>query len=262
MSHSGRLFAVIALWLTAIAPLAMLALGALDPVAAVRTGATLAWGLGWTIWGFGVLALFAVVLYPPFVPALRLRARAIWRRLGTSDAPVREAYARLAQFESVNDLFLVGRHLRERGNLPQAVDFLGRAVARDPTHIGARYQLALAHRGLGDLQQAVDGLQDVLARDPQHAFGQPLLDLAEILTRAKMHAEAAAVLTRYRQAHGDARKALLMHARALAGCRELDASRAALNQAAAPTAAGERLDGEDALARGRARVALWLGGYR
>ncbi len=262
MSHSGRLSAVIALWLGAAAPLALLVLGAIDPSAAVRTTADVTRGLGWAVWGLGAAGFVGLAFYPPFLPALRLRLGRAWRRLGTSDAPVREAYARLRQFETGNDLLLVGRHLRERGNVPQAVDFLTRAVAKDPTHVGARYQLALAHRAIGNFQAAADGLQDVLARDPGHGFGQPLLDLAEILQAARMPAEAAELLARFRRLHGDRRAVLLQHARVLAACGQREAGLEALRQAAAPPAASERLSADDALARGRARVALWFGGFR
>jgi tetratricopeptide (TPR) repeat protein len=260
--RSPRLLLVLALWVAALWPLLVLALGAVSPVAGVRAGNLATRGIGWTLWGTAALAVALVVFYPPFVPGLRLRLRRLWQRLGTSDKPVRDAYARLAQLETVNDHFAVGRFLRERGQAAPAVKHLQRAVELDAGHLGARYQLALARRDAGDLQAAVDELQRVIAVDAGFASGQPLLDLATILLHAHLHAEADALLAHYRRLHGDTRVALVLQARALAGVGRREDGVALLRQAASPPATPGRVTAEEAHARARARVALWFGGFR
>jgi len=260
--RSPRVLAVSLLWLLAAWPLTLLLLGLASPLAGVRAAQVATSALGWLTWGLLAAALAAVLVYPPFVPALRLRLRRAWRRLATSDKPVRDAYARLAQFETVNDHFQVGRFLRERGQPTAAVKHLQRAVELDATHASARYQLALARRDAGDLQGAVEELQRVLAADTQLASGQPFLDLAEILERARMHHEADFVLRRFRSLHGDPRVALLLHARALAGLGRRVESHSLLQEAAARPPSDRALSLEEASARARARVALWFGGFR
>ncbi|MEZ5963472.1 MAG: tetratricopeptide repeat protein [Planctomycetota bacterium] len=262
MFRSPRVLAVSLLWLVALWPLALLALGAAQPTAGVSAAQWVTRGSGWLAWGVLVAGAVAVLLYPPFVPSLRLRVRRAWMRMATSDKPVRDAYARLAQLETVNDHFAVGRFLRERGQAAAAVKHLEQAVHLDGSHTGARYQLALARRDAGDLQGAVDGLQRVLAADTQLASGQPFLDLAAILEQARLHHEADFVLRRFRSLHGDPRVALVLHARALAGLGQRDESRMLLAEAAAPPTDGRQLSLEEQNARARARVALWLGGYR
>lgn len=240
----------------------LLALGVTSPAWGVRAAHFASRGAGWLLWGAAISAGVAVLLYPPFVSGLRLRLRRTWLKLATSDKPVRDAYARLAQFETVNDHFAVGRFLRERGQGAAAVKHLERAVQLDGTHTGARYQLALARRDAGDLQGAVEALEQVLAADTQLASGQPFLDLATILEQARMHHEADFVLRRFRSLHGDPRIALVLHARALAGLGRREESRMLLQEAAAAAPAGRALSLEEQHARARARVALWFGGYR
>lgn len=262
MLRSPRLLAVVALWLVALWPLVLLVLGLAAPTVAVRAATFASRAAGWAAWGTAVLAAVAVVAYPPFLPALRLRLRRGWRRLGTSDKPVREAYARLAQFDNVNDHFLVGRHLREHGQPAAAVKHLKRAVELDAGHTNARYQLALALRDAGDLQGAVDELERVIAADRGFAAGQPMLDLVEILEGARMHREADIVLQEYRRLHGDTPLALYLHARALAGLGRRDESVALLRRAAQPPENPRPRSLEEDHARARARVALWFGGFR
>lgn len=260
--RSPRVLAVSLLWLVALWPVAILLTGAVDPVAGVRAVHVAGTALGWLLWGGGIAAGLAVLLYPPFVPAVRLRLRAVWQRLATADKPVRDAYVRLQQLETVNDHFLVGRHLRERNQAGPAVQHLRRAVELDSTHTSARYQLGLALRDAGRVQEAVDELQRVLAADPQLASGRPFLDLAEILDQARMHAEADHLLRRFRGMHGDHRAALVLHARALAGIGEREEAMRLLREAAAPPPPNARMPLEEESARARARVALWFGGYR
>lgn len=262
MFRSSRVLAVSLLWLVAVAPLVLLLLGAAQPVAGVRAAHLATRGIGWLLWGTLVVTVLAVLLYPPFLPGMRLRFRRTWQRLATADKPVRDAYARLTQLETVNDHFAVGRFLRERNQPAVALKHLQRAVELDATHTSARYQLALAHRDAGDLQSAVDELQRVLAADPQLASGQPFLDLAEILERARLHAEADRVLRHFRGMHGDPRVALVLHARALAGLGRRDEATILLQEAAAAPKAGARTSLEEERARARARVALWFGGFR
>ncbi len=262
MLRSPRTLAVILLWLVAVWPLALLALGWLDPAAGVRVAGVATHGAGWLLWGACLVSVLVAFLYPPFVPALRLRMQGARRRLGTPDKPVRDAYARLEQLETVNDQFAVGRFLRERGQPAAAVKHLLRAVQLEASHTSARYQLALAYRDANNAQGAVDELQRVLAADPQLASGQPFLDLAELFERARLPAPADAVLTQYRRLHGDTRVALVLHARALAALGRRDESVQLLRQAAAPPAPGVRISPADAHARARARVAMWFGGFR
>jgi tetratricopeptide (TPR) repeat protein len=240
----------------------LLVLGTISPSAGVRAAGLATRATGWLLWGGSLALLLGVCFYPPFLPALRLRARRVWTRLATSDQPVRDAYARLKQLETVNDHFAVGRFLRERGQAAAAVKHLERAVQLDAAHINARYQLALAQRDAGNAQAAVDELQRVIAVDAHFASGQPFLDLAEILEGARLYAPADVVLTQYRRLHGDARVALVLHARALAGLGQREPSKALLVQAARAPAAGERVAAAEAHARARARVALWFGGFR
>jgi tetratricopeptide (TPR) repeat protein len=260
--RSPRVLAVSVLWLAAAWPLVLLLLGLVQPAAGVRAARLATTAVGWLAWGTLMLGVLAVLVYPPFVPGVRLRLRRIWQQLATADKPVRDAFARLAQLETVNDHFLVGRFLRERRQPAAARKHLQRAVELDPTHTSARYQLALALRETGDLQGAVDELQRVLAADPQLASGQPFLDLAEILEQARLHVEADAVLRRFRGMHGDARAALVLHARALAALGRRDECLGLLRQAAAAPPPGTRVTLEDERARARARVALWFGGFR
>jgi tetratricopeptide (TPR) repeat protein len=260
--RSARISFVVALWLLALWPLAMLALGLADPEAGVRVAHFADRGVGWLLWAVAIAAGAATLLYPPFVPALRLQLRAVRARLSRDDKALRDAHARLTQFETVNDLHLVGRALRDTGFAKEAVPRLRRALELDPQHMSARYQLALALRDAGEAQAAVDALQQLINTDPAYASGQPFLDLAEICAQARAYPQADLVLTEYRRRHGDNRLALLLHAKVLASLGQAEQSRTALQTAAQPQKPGARLSAEENLARARARVALWFGGYR
>lgn len=262
MLRSLRIGAIAALWLAALWPLALLALGWLDLAAGVRAAHLADRAVGWTLWASLLLGFAATVLYPPFLPGLRLRLRELRAQLGRDNKVLRDAHARLLQFETVNDLHLVGRTLRETGFAKEAVPRLRRALELDGSHMSARYQLALALRDSGELQAAADTLQQLINSEPAYASGQPFLDLAQICERARAWQPADLVLAEYRRRHGDNRQALLLHARVLASLGRRDDSRTALHAAAQTPAPGKRLSAEEDLARARARVALWFGGYR
>ncbi len=59
-------------------------------------------------------------------------------------------------------------HLR-RGELEQVLHSCREVFARSSTHVGARYNLALALQGLGRAEEALAAYQEVLMRDAEHA---------------------------------------------------------------------------------------------
>jgi tetratricopeptide (TPR) repeat protein len=250
------------LWLTALSVPALWLVHRSSPAAAVRTVRHATDALGWAAVGALGLVVLGLLLFPPFLPWLRLGAQRIKERLSTDPGPMLEAQARLRNFETVPDLLLVGRGLLQRGQPIPAAACLARAVELDPEHLPSRFTLARALATLGDVPRAVEQLAAVTARDERHAFGDALLELGCLLLRTRADARALETLERCEQLFGPSPRTLFYKARAQAGLQQHDAARATLRRAAEKPAEGHHVAAHDALYRARARVALLRGGWR
>lgn len=259
MLLSIRAVFAVSLWLLALVPPALYLVHLSSPVAAVQVvegaEAALRWAL---LGGFGVLAVM-LLLYPPFLPGLRLGFRRLKGRVSTDMGPLREAQGRLQHLETAADHLIVGRALQTQGKMLESVHHLGRAVELDPTHSASRYQLGVALARAGNLQVAADQLAQVVENDPAHAFGAAMLEFGVVLERGSADQQAVAVFERYEQQFGDNRRSAYHRARSLSRLGRRDEAIAALEQAARPPEHGT-LGPEDELLRARARVGLMRGG--
>jgi tetratricopeptide (TPR) repeat protein len=250
------------LWLSALAFPALWLVHRGSPAAAVRAVEQAQRALGWAAIGAGTLAGLGLLLFPPFLPWLRLTVARLKERLSTDPGPLLEAQARLRNLETVPDHLLVGRALLQRGEPAPAVAHLARAVELDPDHLPCRFWLGRALAAVGDVPRAVEQLAAVVARDERHAFGEALLELGRLLVRGRDDARALAVLERCEQLFGPSPRALFYKARAQAGLSRHDAARASLRRAAQRPDKDRHAAPHDALYRARARVALLRGGWR
>lgn len=252
-------FAVL-LGLAAVWPLALIALHEASPAQAAGLAGQAAQVLRGVGWGAGGMAAAGMVLYPPFLPWLRVQYETLRRRMSVEQGPAVQARGRLAHFENPDDHLTVGRTALAMGQNAQALPHLVRAVELDPSHAGARYFLGRALLSIGQLEPAIEQLRTATAQDEDHAFGAAQLELAFALERAQQDEEALATFARHADRHGDNRRALLARARILRRLGRGDEAKTLLQEAAAPPRAGEPLSKQEQLARARAKVALWRGG--
>ena len=248
------------LWLCALVPVALYFIHLSSPEAATRGVMAVGSALRWMLLGGAVAATVALVIYPPFLPGVRLSLRRLRTRLGTNLAPLREAEGRLQHFQTPADHLTAGRVLFQQGRLREALPHLVAAIELDPRHAGARYQLGLALIQARQLQGAAEQLAAAVQIDADHAFGNALLELGVVLERGNAGEQAVEALQRHTAKFGPDRRAMLHQARALTRLDRRDEAVELLRQAAQPPEDGRSMTLENQLARSQARVALLSGG--
>jgi len=259
MQLSLRTLFAVALWSVALVPPALLLANLSSPVAAVQIALTLEAGLGWgaTAAVGGVIA--ALLLYPPFLPGMRLALNRMKSRLSADIGPLREAQGRLQHLETAADHLIAGRALLAQRKLVESVAHLTRAVELDPTHTASRYHLGLALVRAGHLQAAAEQLSQVVEVDPAHAFGAAMLELGVVLERGGADQPAVGVFERHDREFGWNRRSGYHHARSLARIGRREEALTLLRKTARAPDQG-KLPLEEELLRARARVALLRGG--
>lgn len=250
----------LALWLLALWPVTLILLHADSPVAAARTQLAVQALAGQAGSAGLVLALVLALLYPPFVPGLRLHWHRLRRRLAVERTPLLEALTRLRSFETAHDHFVAGRTLLAIGEAPRALPHLLRAAELDPAHAATAMALGECLVAQRAWPQAAAVLQRVVAADEGHAYGDGLLRLGEALLRSREPAAARAVLERRVARFGPNREALHLLADACADLGDHAARTQALRQASVPLDPAERRNPGAAYWRARARVSLWRPG--
>jgi len=116
----------------------------------------------------------------------------------------------------VDALHLLGVLAQQRGNPRQALELIGRAIARKPDVGSFHANLAEAHRALGQLDRAVAAARTALRLQPEHAeaannLGLALLDQGN--TEQAIHWFRAALRSRPNEAmvHNNLGNALRLH---------------------------------------------------
>lgn len=213
------------------------------------------WLRGIFFLGLGCLGVL-LVLYPPFLPFLRLRARQTWRRLGTDRGPLYDGIARMRHLETHADRLNVGRMARQMGEIPMAMENLRRAFELEPDHVAGRYQLALLLIDVNDYPDAATLLESVVHDDEKHAFGDALLHLSQTLFRMHRDADALAYIQKHQHLFPGSRQIHLLAARTLAELSRIEEAREQLRAARRPPEDKERLSPLEKLARARARVLM------
>ncbi len=207
------------------------------------------------------LAALALLIYPPFLPGLRMVFSRMRSRLGTDRGPMYEAQTRLKHLETHADHLLVGKAARELGLLPLSLQHLTRASQLEPQHLGGRFQLSMILVEAGQLLEAAQVLDGVVQEDEQHSYGDALLQLGRVLYKLRANDPAKTYLLRHQALYPGHRQAALILSQILAEASQKEESLEQLRLAAAPKVDNERLSPRDALARGQARLALWKGGH-
>lgn len=261
MRISPRAVFAVLLWAIAAWPVVLIAIAVSAPLRAVRLELAVTGALGTVaVWGLGAAAI-AILLWPPFLPGLRLWLRRLKLRLSLNRLPVYEALDRLRSFENAADHLVAGRGLLAQGQPRLAAQHLARAIELDPADPRARFELAEAARRLGAVADAEALLTDLVAKDPEYGFGDALLRLCDLQLRLGSTAKAALGLERYVSRYGKKREALFLLARARLDSGDRPGTREVLRDAVRPLAPEERRDPSHAYWRGRARVLGWtLGG--
>lgn len=247
------------LWGVAVFPPVLFVVHLGSPVAAVQLAQGIGTAARWTTLAGGGLFVAGLLIYPPFLPSLRMGLRNVRMRLGTDLGPLREAQARLQHFETAADHLVAGRALLQQGKLGDSVVHLTRAVELDPEHAASRYQLGLALTKIGNLQAAADQLGWVVQHDPGHAFGAAMLELGVVLERGEAATQAVHVLERHEAEFGSNRRNLFHRARAHQTNGDREKALADLRAAAQPPEQGRKLTLDDELMRAKARMALLRG---
>lgn len=242
----------------AAAPVLLQVLHHLDPVAAVTVAETTT-SVGANLLRYGgLLTVLLLLVWPPFLPSLRIGLARLRRRLGMDPAPLYDALSRLEHLENVVDHRTVGRILRQQGNLARAAHHLQRALEMEPTDTSTRFELARVLASAGHHQHAALLLQSIVATDPGHAYGEATLQLALALERLGREEEASHALALHIARSGESRRALVLLGRNLWRRGKADEGRDLLRRAALK--GKQPLSAEDSLWRARARVALWTKG--
>ena len=210
--------------------------------------------------GFAAGVILLLLVYPPFLPYLRLQIGTIKRRLGSDHKPLFDGLYRLQHLETHADHLAVGRAARNLGELPMAGMHLLRAFEMDNSHRSGRYDLGRVLCELGRFDDAVRVMESVVQEDEQFGYGDALHHLGLAQARTGATEKAIQTLRRQQEVFPGNRRVHLLLAQLLARHGDKEGCIAELRLAAKPPESGQRLTHEDALARAQARVALWRGG--
>jgi hypothetical protein len=255
VSTSLRTLASIAVWLLALWPALLFAVHLGSPVAAVDLTRTAgAWSVRAAM-AAGILVLVLTVLWPPFLPGLRLRWVRIRERLRQDPAQLQSVLSGLQHLETAAARLDAGRLMLAAGRPAEARVQLERAVALAPELITARFLLGRAQRSNGDPAAAAVTLASVVQEEPEHAFGTAMLELAEALAAAGGNEQAVAILVRHEREHTATRCSYLLRARLWRRLGNKEACGKDLAAAAAPTPPGQRLSLQESYCRAQARAA-------
>jgi len=245
---------LVAIWLLAAWPAVLYLVHHGDPVAAVQLAQFAARWLTRIAVGSALLLGTACLLYPPLPAWLRVVGQGTWRRLGTSDAPLRRALADLAQFESAQRQLEVARLSWQRGLAEAAAMHARRATELDPQIASAWHLLGLAWFAQSAFDLAAAAFAQAERLDPGHAFGDALL----LHGRCRFllgEPGALELLRQHARQHGGGARSHVWLAEALTHAGEQAAAVAALRTAAQKPP--QRTTAEDSLFRAHARVRLW-----
>jgi tetratricopeptide (TPR) repeat protein len=254
VSTSLRNLAVIAVWLLALWPALLFAVHLGSPVTAVDLTRT---ANDWSVRGSlaaGILAVVLTVLWPPFLPGLRLRWVRVRERLRQDPAQLQSVLSGLQHLETAAARLDAGRLLLAAGRPAEARMQLERAVALAPELTTARFLLGRAQRRT-DPAAAAMTLASVVQEEPDHAFGTAMLELAEALAAAGGTEQAVAILVRHEREHTGTRCSYLLRARLWRRLGNMPACGKDLAAAAAPPPPGQRLSLQESYCRAQARAA-------
>lgn len=244
-------------WSLAFLVLAQVALGFVDPVAAVATwqrGTAIAW---WILVRLLVLVAVLLFLYPPFPASLRYGLARFRSRLQADRGKFLIAKGELRHVETAARHYEVGRAAMAIDSPREAAPHLVRALELEPSLHGARYQLAIAALRLADPRAAEVHLAYVVSKDEGHAFGDALLMLGRSRQLQLKHEAARADYERHERAHGGNCRSHFWLGQVRRALGDAAGAREAFEVAANPTAKQKRT-AEENLFRARARVALWF----
>ena len=248
------------LWATALVPPALYVSSLSAPVETVQLVLRARYYLTWGAVGLSAIILLLLLLYPPFLPFVRLQLAGIKRRLGSDHKPLQDGLYRLRHLETHADHLQVGRAARNLDQLPLALVHLARAFDMDPTHLGGRYELGRVLCEVSRFKDAVTILESVIREDEQHGYGDALHLLGLAYARTGATEQAISTLRRQQTLFPHNRQVHLLLAKVLSNSGDTQASIAELEKAAQRRQKDERFDHAEQLARAQARVALWRGG--
>lgn len=248
---------LLAVWLLAAWPFLLWLVHRQDPVTAVELAIGAQIGLTWFGIGCGVALALTCLLYPPLPAWLLLAGQTLWRRLGTSEAPLRRALGELASFESAARHLDVARLLFERGMYEPSAMHARRSLELDRGVASAWHLFASCLMHLDRFEDAAQSFANAEQLDPGHAFGEALLRQGRCLHLLQRES-ALELLQQHERRHGGGARSHLWLAEALDRAGDRAAAAAALRIAAAKPP--QRTIAEERLARARARVRLWTRG--
>src|SRR5215831_7250557 len=130
----------------------------------------------------------------------------------------------------------LGRLLLEAGRPASARPHLEAAHARAPEVTETAYYLGAARLQLGDEAGGRPLIEEALARDPRIAYGEPHLRLADFYLDRDRAAEALPHLEHFIAMHASSVEGQYKLARACVATGQTKRARAALDEAARPTA--------------------------
>ncbi len=234
-----------------------------DPI---LLGRILAWmehayHLGKLFFLFGILplGLLALLLYPPFLPWLRL----FWERFrkkGKFDRKLAaDLLTRLKNFETVPDLLQLGRLYLSSEQPGMALPPLARALQREPDSSKAHFLLGRALFEVGRPAEALPhALAAVQLQKEDFGRGELRLLLAKVLNSLGKFQEALAQLDKIHQESGENYESLFLQAQILKHLGRSEDSRESFSKIVALSQNQQRRSPRQAWILAKAKMALLL----
>jgi tetratricopeptide (TPR) repeat protein len=185
-------------------------------------------GMGKSLFLFGVLplGLLALLLYPPFLPWLRLSWER-FRKKGQFDRKLAsDLLTRLKNFESVPDLLQLGRIYLNSQQFGMALPLLMRALEKEPNSIRAHFLLAQTFYEAGRPVEALPhAMATVHLQEDDFGKAQSRLLLAKVLESLGKPEEALAQIEVLHQDSGENYESLYLQAHLLKQLKRSEESR-------------------------------------
>ncbi len=111
-------------------------------------------------------------------------------RIGARRREIEDLERKIAHLDKAHHMALLGNVYRRQGRRRQAIEWLRKAMEKEPELIDARYKLGLCYYDQRDYETAAELLTGVCHEKPQHDYGLADLRLAQSLRHLERNEQA------------------------------------------------------------------------